>query len=210
LLAALAGRIYDHAPQQNANPLGLESGMWILSESEPTPAEGVEAIWQRLAETILWCAPRANRTEPSTCLRSADIRPRTLQPSYSAGVNDVAANRRLCLRQRVDPRRDLAGGRILVYGPDEELSDGAAEAETAGYLDVNNCPPWDTWISLTQFSDGASGRAAHLFSWVPPVFLDDVQRGIEVNPEQCIMWLEDWQAPGDSALIQALRTTSNR
>jgi hypothetical protein len=85
------------------------------------------------------------------------------------------------------------------------LSDGAAEAETAGFFDVNNCPPWDTWVALTQFSDGARGRAAHLFAWVPPAFEAVAQRGIDVNPEVCIEWLDNWQAPGRSALIDALR-----
>ncbi len=47
--------------------------------------------------------------------------------------------------------------------------------------------------------------AAHLFAWVPPAFEAVAQRGIDVNPEACIQWLDNWQAPGRSALVDAPR-----
>jgi hypothetical protein len=133
-----------------------------------------------------------------------------MQPSYARTVWDLATNRAGALKSQPVPRSDLGGGRILVYGPDEELSDGAAQLETNGYFDVYNCPPWDTWIALVQFSDGEKGRTAHLFSWVPPVFESVAQRGIDVNPEASILWLEDWRSPGPSVLVDALRQTQHR
>jgi hypothetical protein len=114
-------------------------------------------------------------------------------------------NRSIALRPRPEPIPDLKGGRILVFAPDEELADGAAEEVTGGYLDVNNCPPWDTWVALTEFSNGNKGRAAHLFAWVPPSFIDSVDRGIGVNPEQCIQWLENWEDVAPNQIIAALR-----
>ena len=132
-----------------------------------------------------------------------------MQGSYAECVRDVVVNRHVALRWAKFRSDHLAGGRVLVYAPDEELADGAAYAETGGYLDGNNCPPWDTWIALTQFTDGAKGRAAHLFSWVPPIFESIVERGIRVNPEKCIQWLEDWPSPGDSTLIGMLRSVAH-
>jgi len=90
----------------------------------------------------------------------------------------------------------LGGGKLLVYGPDEELSDGAAEEETKGFFDVANCPPWDTWVAfIEELHPAPGGRIAYLISWVPPQFLESVSRGIYVNPEQCIRWLEDCTDP---------------
>jgi hypothetical protein len=180
--------------------------MWVLSESDPSSSDQPGAVWQRLAEAVEWCGARVDVANPATCFRSPPLRPRVMQGSYVAGVLDACTNRHFALGRRVSPRQDLAGGRILVYGPDEELSDGAAELETGGYFDANNCPPWDTWIALTEFSDGGRGRAAHLFSWVPPAFESLVDRGIYVNPEGCISWLEDWESPGHSEIIETLRT----
>jgi len=93
----------------------------------------------------------------------------------------------------VQSAADLQGGRLLVYFPDEELSDGAAEAETAGFFDAYNAPPWDTWVSLLGDENDPSGP--HLVSWVPPSFLELATAGIEVNPEECIRWVEDTDVP---------------
>jgi hypothetical protein len=180
--------------------------MWNLTETFPAQDQPLDALWQGLGETIAWCTARADLSKPFASLRSERLRPRIMQGSYAAAVWDVASKRRFGLKGPVAQRRDLAGGRILVYGPDEELSDGAAEAETGGFVDVNNCPPWDTWLALTQFSNGMGGRAAHLFAWVPPAFVPLVDQGIYVNPEECILWLEAWKALGEASIIAALRT----
>ena len=82
-----------------------------------------------------------------------------------------------------------AGGRLLAYFPDEELSDGAAEAETNGFFDINNAPPWDTWVALFREPRRDRSTADCLVSWVPETFTQSVDRGISVNPEQCIQWL---------------------
>jgi acyl-CoA-binding protein len=88
---------------------------------------------------------------------------------------------------------DLHGGRLLAYFPDEELSDGAAEADSKGFFDVYNTPPWDAWVAL--IGDDHEARGPHLVSWVPPLFLDLASEGIRVNPEECIIWLEDADVP---------------
>jgi hypothetical protein len=77
-----------------------------------------------------------------------------------------------------------------VYLPDVDLCDGAAQAHSKGFFDVYNAPPWDTWVAMLQDSEGTY-RDPYLISWVPPEFASLAQNGIDVNPEQCIVWLED-------------------
>jgi hypothetical protein len=86
---------------------------------------------------------------------------------------------------------DLGSGRLLVYFPDAELSDGAAEAETNGFFDVENAPPWDTWVALFQDDPSDLSYGTYLVSWVPGELVESVSRGIWVNPEECIVWLQD-------------------
>jgi hypothetical protein len=74
---------------------------------------------------------------------------------------------------------NLTQGRILLYAPDENLFDGAAKYSSKGFFDVNNVPPWDTWVCYFDI---------YLLSWVPPVLEELASAGIEVNPEQCIQW----------------------
>jgi hypothetical protein len=96
---------------------------------------------------------------------------------------------------------DLRAGRLLVFAPDETLSDGAAEEATLGFLDVDNTPPWDTWIGLFHARARISphwqddGPLDYLVSWVPGDFVDRLTTGIEVNPEECFVWLEDSCVP---------------
>jgi hypothetical protein len=76
---------------------------------------------------------------------------------------------------------DRSQGRLLIYCPEQNLADGAAEYNSCGFFDSNNSPPWDTWIA---FSHGP------LLSWVPALLLEVADKGIEANPEKCIEWLD--------------------
>ncbi len=105
-------------------------------------------------------------------------------------VETVAEKRADELRrqQRYPPRfvNDLHEGRLLLYAPDENLCDGAAEYSSLGFFDVNNIPPWDTWICFFQ---------QYLVSWVPPQLLELAGIGIDVNPELCILWAPEAGLP---------------
>jgi len=70
-------------------------------------------------------------------------------------------------------------GRLLHYEPYENVSDGASEYSSNGFFDVNDAPPWDTWISF-------DGR--RLLSWVPEVLVPLAQQGLDANPVECIRW----------------------
>lgn len=81
---------------------------------------------------------------------------------------------------------------MLIFFPDRTLSDGAAEAETRGYFDADNVPPWDTWVGVfEEHVNGEREKKVYLVTWVPPIFVESVSRAIDVNPEGCIQWLED-------------------
>jgi hypothetical protein len=73
-----------------------------------------------------------------------------LEENRSSAVDTVAHARELL--GGVDVRNStipsgLSGGRLLIYFPNHDLACGAAEQETAGFFDVNNVPPWDTWVT---------------------------------------------------------------
>jgi hypothetical protein len=147
----------------------------------------------RLAQAIAWCARLGDLANPAASLRHDRLRPPLLETARESTVNLVVASRRSWLPDDVTPvarAADLNGGRLLVYWPDDSLSDGAAEGETRGFFDVDNAPPWDTWVGLFRDQD-ADRYSDYLASWVPPEFVELVDRGIDVNPEDCIRWLDD-------------------
>jgi hypothetical protein len=164
-----------------------------LVRCEPDCTASLDGFLARLRETVAWCAPRVDLTNPRGCLRDDHLRPRSLERSYFDAVRHVASWRAAKLGQsRHFPHPPLAGGRLLAYFPDAELCDGAAEIESGGYFDVFNTPPWDTWLAFAADNDDpGDSYANYLIAWVPPAFLEAASRGIDVNPEQCIMWIED-------------------
>lgn len=172
---------------------------------------------QRLAETIGWCAPRARAEDPKSCLRSEELRPRFLERDRASTVQSVAAYRgsyasgpyRSSYSAMTRPE-SLRGGRLLVYFPDADLADGAAQVESGGFFDVHNVPPWDTWIALADDRPTMIDRdhQQYLLVWVPPPLIACAQAGIDVNPEQCIAWLEDTEVDARRELQRLLRPSA--
>lgn len=114
------------------------------------------------------------------------------------------------------PADDLAGGRLLLFAPDESASDGAAELQTRGFFDGDNTPGWDTWVwsavDPTRTAENARratgpggwvsiGFADYLVAWAPPELLALVDAGVRINPEGCIAWADEV----DTALTRRLR-----
>jgi hypothetical protein len=158
--------------------------------------QALEQFKVRLAQTIFWCASRAGQMNPATSLRTAELRPRMLEENRSSAVDTVAYARELFggvdIRNATIPS-SLGGGRLLIYFPNHDLACGAAEQETAGFFDINNVPPWDTWVAYFQDEQPNidSFDTEYLIAWVPSVFVGLANDGIDVNPEQCIQWLSD-------------------
>src|SRR5689334_7231944 len=134
---------------------------FLRSQPSNSPAKPLAGIGDdvpfvtRLAQAMAWCGPRLDLDAVATSLRSEQLRPRILEIDRATIVRDVARQRTIDAAVRlataVSSISDLRGGRLLVYFPDAELADGAAEAETNGFFDINDAPPWDTWVGL--FSD---------------------------------------------------------
>lgn len=156
--------------------------------------KSLEQFNERLAQTIFWCAPRADVSNPRNCLRTPELHPRIFEESRSSAVDTVADERErysgVEIRQAKVPR-NLAGGRLLAYFPNMNLSDGAAEDETLGFLNVDNIPAWDTWIAYFEEYADRDYYGFYLVAWIPPQFVEFVSDGIHVNPEECILWLSD-------------------
>jgi hypothetical protein len=128
-------------------------------------------------------------------LRSPFLKPTRFESGQSAAeraqmVEALADKRaeqlRIAHRYPLAQLEGLAGGRLLLYSPDENLFDGAAQYSSKGFFDADNVPPWDTWICFHE---------RQLVSWVPPQLLQLAAHGVDVNPEQCIVWASETSAP---------------
>jgi hypothetical protein len=145
----------------------------------------------RLAETIAWCN---SLTWPHD-LRSHELKPNFFHQGPDDLVCDLGRSRQANLHYKCVPieqnKSNLANGRLLVYLPDINLSDGAAEIESDGFFDVFNVPPFDTWVSFFEDTTLDLSYQKLLLCYVPARAVHLAEAGIEVNPEECILWLEN-------------------
>lgn len=170
----------------------------FAEESDILQSLGDAVVFEmRLAETIEWCLSRADISEPKDSLRSKALKPEVLfnEDSYLynpakriEGISDLLAKRRKLLGKEVVPvttNADLKVGKLLAFFPDETLCDGAAEMASYGFFDVDNVPAWDTWVGIFRDYD-----REYIVSYIPHQFVPLVDEGTDVNPEDCIPWLE--------------------
>ena len=178
---------------------------------------------RRLYETIAWCAPRVNLSNPKYCLRSAQLKPDyefSSDPEYDV---DLWADIRM-IKKVVNSRAqllmpptatstevdiDLAGGRLLIHFLDESNLNGLTAYLTSSYLDNNDTPPWDTWVKafipeslVYQSPDSVPSVFAFLISWVPAEFLNAVNEATEAECVGMLMWADaprKWERPPNYA-----------
>ena len=145
---------------------------------------------------------------PVSVFRTSELRP----PSFTE-IATGYAERRLAIatlgemRSRLLAKRNIAlptptlgiglgKGRLLLFDPDATDGGGAAMEASAGFLDADDAPPWDTWIAYVreQLSDDDTQTrewGSYLVSWVPPALVSMVSAGIAACPVDCIAWATD-------------------
>lgn len=159
---------------------------------------------QRLRSVTRWVSARLGGTLDHARLRTRDLLPagRALRDTQAVSealavdpwglVEAIAVGRRLPMSLST---LELPG-RLMVYFPHLNLVDGAAEAESEGFFDTDNAPPWDTWVACfedRQLGDSSDekGPGPYVVAWVPEPLVAAANAGIEVNPEACIVWLDE-------------------
>lgn len=169
-----------------------------------------EELCRRISETMAWCGTRPNASDPKSGLRSPELRPRPIAACGGPGAPDprrqehvrearvdaLAEARRKLLGggtvSGVSGPLNLRGGRILLQAPDDNLTDGASEAASEGFLNIDEEPPWDTWLCYSPpEGQKSSPNNGYLVSYVPAVFVPLVQHGIDVNVVGCMLWPQD-------------------
>jgi hypothetical protein len=169
----------------------------------------IEDLRIRLAEAILWCTGHLSPDDPATSLRSSILRPPRLTAPDSVKIGseeivNTVARRRANLvsnqdRIRVNPARDLAGGRLLFCtSATESIPDGYVSTASEGFYDEDDLPPWDTWLYYIvpdmEIVGGAYAPEC-LVSWVPAAWIDLAMIGVKEHFLDCMQWAEQIDIP---------------
>lgn len=174
------------------------------AEASDRPQPPVEVI-RALGEAATWCTlhplgtdrlrsplldPHSSLSVPTLNELGIDAFVKAKRESYERAVESIQRKRSEWLREikarPFEPTETQSLGRLLLYEAMETVSDGAAEASSHSFYDVEDAPPWDTWFC---YKDGT------IFCWVPDELVSDAQAGIDANPVDCIRWA-NWSALG--------------
>lgn len=143
----------------------------------------------------MWCS--SNRLWASSLqppLKGKELSDVPLGERISA-VESVVADRSKLLKNSTKKlthyHSALNAGRILVFNPLRSLVCGGSEANSEGFFNMNDTPPWDTWLMYIdeRNAKGVNDQwSTYLLSWVPHSYIDLADDGIETNPAGCIDW----------------------
>lgn len=187
-----------------------------MSEETNIETISVENFRWRLAETITWCSFAESLRNPFLCpdwysMTSGGLTFGAYDLPLISRIKDVD----VLAERRVKPlklfsmypnkwAKNLSGGKLLCYDPETNLFDGAAEVASKYFLDVDNVPPWDTWIcyipekaQLVSIHEPLPWDTwnSYLIAWIPPKFVKLVDSGVSVNAEKCIAWASTVDSP---------------
>ncbi len=145
---------------------------------------------ERLAQTIAWCEQHARRDEPATSLRT--IARCTLPADRADDLGTISwARAHACPDARLDAASWRSQGKLLVYFPDADTMCGGALSGSEGYFDGSAAPPWDTWVVVGRVPNADISYAAFVLAWVPTCFVELAERGIDCDPMEAVIWLDD-------------------
>ena len=173
----------------------MRDRIWKSHQTDPDAIpSGV--LFERLQQAIKWTRRQLDSGPISPTMRSKEIQWCVLNDGRDDVLCDVGVSRQIALRDYVETlpstAPDLLGGKMMVYFPDRNLCDGAAEQETNGFFDVFNIPPWDTWVGYFEDRPGRKDSDdSYLLAYVPKEFVELANDGMIVNPEKCILWLSN-------------------
>ena len=174
----------------------------------------------RLLEAVVWCSRETWPGDPALALRTDTLRPLgRVDPAsrdwgshtnWESIVGQIARKRRQELKNRQIAlsivKLNNAKGRLLAYDPSGSLADGSACLASQGFLDEENAPPWDTWVSYVRLAPSDTPIWSifqdYLIAWIPAEYSHLVSAAIAVNVEDCIKWVSDL----NDTFAQQLRT----
>ena len=169
-----------------------------------------DILFTRIAQTVEWCNSIICNSAFTPSMRSELIIKPSLDTKNSMG-NDVQIQNKIYFeleklvcgiglsRERNLPSHiemhctfpDLKNGRLLIYCPGDDVSDGTSGLESENFFDEFSAPPWDTWIGIfTQKHPNLDEQTEYLLAYVPEQLIDLANQGINVNITACINWLE--------------------
>lgn len=137
-----------------------------------------------------WCLKRYDPLKKKESLRSEILEP-------SIDIRDTALQdeelfeeiSRINELKRQQPQTCFEGGirgKVLYFRPDESLGDGLVALECGGFIDSEECPPWDTWFYFIK--SGLESRV--VLSWIPEEAVKLVDRALEVDQYDCLGWVD--------------------
>jgi hypothetical protein len=142
---------------------------------------------QAREDTARWCTGEGRRSSLRTMALRPDVAEwRPTQAEFDAAL---ARLREVRLSRSRSTTGSIEAGRLLVCEVNESVASGEPEVASAGFFDLYDRPPWDTWFWRLETT--SEPEDITLVSWVPNDLEAVVTQGIEVHFSAGIYWLDE-------------------
>ncbi len=166
--------------------------------SDPLSPAARAALARRLGDVRRCWARSPARRCVADRLRTTELAPDLEDgPSLAAleeAVHELAERRAELLEPVVEAAAvPEAPGRLLVCEFNMSIADGRSEAGSEGFFDLEDRPPWDTWlVCFGKVRPQQPDQPIEcLISWVPEELVALACAGIDANRCGCIYWVGD-------------------
>ncbi len=170
-------------------------------------------------ETATWIA-KCNSDFETNMFRSPELSPGHFFPEIDDDDRPKAVDQIISIRSELLSRSEtpliavpelLNYGRVMYFDAISTTCDGAPEDVSAGYVDIADTPPWDTWLSLGQqlntinfFKIGFELPNDFLVAWVPESHYYFANVALEVAPLDNFEWPKDGSVAEEFEMLRSL------
>lgn len=152
-----------------------------------------ESVIVSLNEAIFWCSRYAQSKDAGSTTRIIPFSDEEIVKSYKSTFDQqircveglIVSRHKLVDRKVSSIDVDMLKGEVLRYEISNTDACGLSPSESNGYIDYEDMPGWDTWFHIYENSE----FGACILSWVPPSFIPLAQAAIDVNPVDCIKFV---------------------
>jgi hypothetical protein len=160
-----------------------------------------ERLRVRLGEVLAWLdheKPFVAAGEVVTRTSRLNVDEEFAADHTRSAVRQIVARRAALLAEaavRSDLPAVLPAGRVLLLLTDRNLKDGSALHPSGQVIGEFNVPSCDTWIDFFEQIPSGEGSEPAIACWIPKELVHLVQRAVDVNPEECLVWADEF-TPG--------------
>ena len=141
--------------------------------------------------TKKWCAKNLDLNDLANCFRNDSVMPAIDITDYSVlksakNAEIIKLNHIKKSQLDLDKIEGELQGSVLLYYPQRSLGDALVASESSDFFSDDDAPPYGTWF---HFERNEKDDEDVLYCWIPDEIYGYIDKSLEVDFYDCLLWL---------------------